>query len=154
MVVSAKLPRRELGLHPRRPLSILRVLQVHRALVELQVPVHCELGHACDGALTQFHHAGGREVGRAGWRRKYWVCWEGICRGMGQAVDRGERGWNPIRFGTYNIRNGQNGGLESVLRGVGQENVDVGVFQDTKLTEGIYTRKSDRYKVVATPAPI
>ena len=73
---------------------------------------------------------------------------------MGQAVDRGERGWNPIRFGTYNIRNGQNGGLESVLRGVGQENVDVGVFQDTKLTEGIYTRKSDRDKVVATPAPI
>ena len=68
MVVSAELPRRELGLHPRRPLSILRVLQVHRALVQLQVPVHCELGHACDGALTQFHHAlaGGRSVGLAG----------------------------------------------------------------------------------------
>ena len=32
--------------------------------------------------------------------------------------------------------------------------MDVGVFQDTKLTEGIYTRKSDGYKVVAMLAPI
>ena len=43
----------------------------------------------------------------------------------------------PIRFGKYNVRNTQNGGLESAWRGVGQENVDVGVFQETKLTEGI-----------------
>ena len=35
-----------------------------------------------------------------------------------------------------------------------QANVDVGLFQDTKLTEGIYTRKLSMYKVVATPAPI
>ena len=59
----------------------------------------------------------------------------------------------PIRFGTYNIRNGRNIGLESTLRGMVQENVDVGVFQDTKLTEGIYTWKFSGYKVVATLAP-
>ena len=31
----------------------------------------------------------------------------------------------------------QNGGLESVLRGMGQSNVDVGVFQEKKLTDDI-----------------
>ena len=31
-----------------------------------------------------------------------------------------------------------------------KSNVDVGVFQETKLTGGIYTRVSSRYKVVAT----
>ena len=40
------------------------------------------------------------------------------------------------------------------LRGVGKSNVDVGVFQETKLKDGIYTMISDRYKVFATPAPI
>ena len=35
---------------------------------------------------------------------------------------------------------------------MGQSNVDVGVFQETKLTDGIYTRGSDVYKVVATSA--
>ena len=43
----------------------------------------------------------------------------------------------PIRFGTYNIRNGRSGGLESALRGMGQANIDLGVFQDTKCTDGI-----------------
>ena len=32
--------------------------------------------------------------------------------------------------------------------------MDAGVFQDTKLTDGIYTRRSAGYKVVAMPAPI
>ena len=58
-----------------------------------------------------------------------------------------------IRFGTYNIRNGWNGGLESSLRGMSQANVDVGVFQDTKLTEGICSRFLAEYKVIATPEP-
>ena len=34
----------------------------------------------------------------------------------------------PIKFGTYNIRNGRNGGLESALRGMAQANIDLGVF--------------------------
>ena len=57
-----------------------------------------------------------------------------------------------ICFGTYNIRNEQNGGLESALWGMGQSNVDVGVFQETKLIDGIYTRELAGYKVVATSA--
>ena len=46
----------------------------------------------------------------------------------------------PIKFGTYNIRNGRNGGLESALRGMAQANIDLGVFQENKCTDGVYTR--------------
>ena len=47
----------------------------------------------------------------------------------------------PIRFGTYNIRNGRNGGMDSALRGMSQANMDLGIFQETKYTDGIYTRE-------------
>ena len=63
------------------------------------------------------------------------------------------RGAVLIRFGTYNIRNGRNGVLESVLRGVYQANMDLGIFQETKVADGIYTCGSARYGVVATNAP-
>ena len=59
----------------------------------------------------------------------------------------------PIKFGTYNIRNGRNGGLEAALRGMYQANIDLGVFQDTKCTDGVYTRTSAGYHVVTTEAP-
>ena len=59
----------------------------------------------------------------------------------------------PIRFGTYNIRNRRNGGLESSLRGMYQANMDLRIFQDTKCTDRIYTRESAGYRVVATDAP-
>ena len=59
----------------------------------------------------------------------------------------------PIRFGTYNIRNGRKGGLESALRGMSQANMDLGILQETKITNGVYTRGSDGYKVIATDAP-
>ena len=58
----------------------------------------------------------------------------------------------PIKFGTYNIGNGRNGGLESALRGMAKANIDLGVFQETKCTDGIYTRESTGYRVVATDA--
>ena len=59
----------------------------------------------------------------------------------------------PIRFGTYNIKNGRNGGLESALRGMSQANMDMGIFQKTKCTDGIYTRELAGYRVVAADAP-
>ena len=34
-----------------------------------------------------------------------------------------------------------------------QANTDLGIFQETKMTDGIYTRGSDGYSVVATDAP-
>ena len=59
----------------------------------------------------------------------------------------------PIRFGIYNIRNGRNGGLESELSGISQANMDLGIFQETKVTDGIYTCGSAGYSVVAVDAP-
>ena len=59
----------------------------------------------------------------------------------------------PIRFGTYNIRNGRKGGLEMALRGMSQANMDLGILQETKLTDGIYTRESAGYSVIATDTP-
>ena len=56
----------------------------------------------------------------------------------------------PIRFSTYNIRNGSNGGLESALRGVSQTNMDPGIFQETKVADGIYNCGSSGYSVLAT----
>ena len=47
-----------------------------------------------------------------------------------------------IRFYTYNIRNGRKGGLEAALRGMYQANMDLGILQETKLTDGIYTLRS------------
>ena len=57
-----------------------------------------------------------------------------------------------IRFGLYNICNGQNGGIESTLRVMSQVNVDLGVFQETKGTGGIYMRGSVGYWGTATEA--
>ena len=59
----------------------------------------------------------------------------------------------PIRFGTYNIKNGRNRGLESALQGMSQANMDLGIFQEKKCTDGVYTRESAGYCVVATDAP-
>ena len=44
----------------------------------------------------------------------------------------------PIRFGTYNIRNGRDRGLDSALRGMSQANMELGIFQETKITDGVY----------------
>ena len=60
----------------------------------------------------------------------------------------------PIRFGTYNICNDRNGGWESALRVMSQSNMDLGIFQETKFTDSIYTRGSAGYSIVPTDAPI
>ena len=47
------------------------------------------------------------------------------------------RGTVPIGLGTYNIRNGRNGGLELAIRGMSQSNMDLGIFQETKVADGV-----------------
>ena len=59
----------------------------------------------------------------------------------------------PIRFGTYNIRKGQKGGLEMALQGMSQTNMDLVILQEKKLTDGVYTRRSAGYSVIATDMP-
>ena len=62
------------------------------------------------------------------------------------------RGRDPIRFSTYNICKGRNGGLELALRGVSQDNMYLGIFQGKKLTNSMYTRGSSGYNVVTMDA--
>ena len=40
------------------------------------------------------------------------------------------------------------------MLGMSQVNLDLGIFQETKLMGGVYTRRLDRYSVVATDMPI
>jgi hypothetical protein len=54
---------------------------------------------------------------------------------------------------SYNIQSGCNGGLESALQAMKFMGVDCGVFLETKLTKGIYTRWSSGYNVRSTHAP-
>ena len=61
-------------------------------------------------------------------------------------------GSGSIAVASYNIRSGRSGGLESALRAMEAMGVDLGVFLETKLTGGIYTRFSSGYSVVASDA--
>jgi hypothetical protein len=57
-------------------------------------------------------------------------------------------GSRSIAVATYNIHSGQNGGLESTLRAMDGIGADLGILMETKVTDGIYTRKSSGYSVV------
>ena len=92
--------------------------------------------------------SGGGEEANGGGKEKGDLWWGAFKRTRGSTKEE-----VLIRFGTYNIRNGRNGGLESALRGMSQANMDMGIFQEMKCTDGIYTRKSAGYRVVATDAP-
>ena len=72
---------------------------------------------------------------------------------MCKHTERPTSGKVPIRFSTYTIRNGRKGGLEVALRGMSQANMDLGILQETKLTDRIYTRRSAGYSIVAMDAP-
>jgi hypothetical protein len=49
---------------------------------------------------------------------------------------REDGGVATIRIGTFNIRNGRSGNLESALRAMGKMNMDIVLFTETKLTGG------------------
>ena len=80
-----------------------------------------------------------------------------VCVGVRGVLRRGRGGRReavrPIRFGTYNICNGWNGGIESALKGIPQANVDLGVFQETKVTKWVYMREPSGYWVVVSNVP-
>jgi hypothetical protein len=67
---------------------------------------------------------------------------------LSQADDSGS-----IAVATYNICNGCNGGLESALQAMEAIDVVIGVFLESKVTGGIYTRSSIGYSVVASNTP-
>ena len=74
-----------------------------------------------------------------------------MCRISETSTRRGDR--TPISFGSYNIRNSRNGGVESALQDMSQSNLSLGVFQETKIMYGVYTRGSVGYSVVAIDTP-
>ena len=58
---------------------------------------------------------------------------------------------------TLNIRSERTGGLEAALealQALRQGNVDVGVLQETKLTDEIHMRQGEGYSVLTTAAEI
>ena len=75
-----------------------------------------------------------------------------MATGRGDRVEGGDKKQTLIRFRSYNIRNRQNDGLESALRGFAQDNMDIGVIHETKVIDRVYTSMSDGYIVVAMDA--
>ena len=74
--------------------------------------------------------------------------------------ERTREGWGVIRgmekivrFGTFNIRNVRNGGLESALLGLAQGRVYCGIIQEKKLANRVYMRKYSGFGVIAMAAP-
>ena len=60
---------------------------------------------------------------------------------------QGVRGSGKIRLAALNIRSGRTGGLETTPRALRQGKVDVGILQETKLTDGIHARNGEGYTV-------
>lgn len=63
-------------------------------------------------------------------------------------------GSSAIAIATYNIQSGRNSRPETALRAMEQMNVDLGLFTEAKLTDGIHTRYSSGYHVFATRARV
>ena len=101
-----------------------------------------------NGQGAETGESGGGEEANGGGKIKGARWWGAFKRTGGSTKEE-----VPIIFGTYNIRNGRNGGLESALWGMSQANMNLGIFQETKCTDGIYTRGSAGYRIVATDAP-
>ena len=72
---------------------------------------------------------------------------------MCQSTESLTRETAPIGFSTYTICNGRNGGLEPTLRGMSQANMGLGILQETKITDNIFTCRSAEYSIVALDKP-
>ena len=60
---------------------------------------------------------------------------------------------NIIRFRYYSIRNGSSAGINASLQGMYYANLDLGVFQETKVVNGFHTQKLVGYRVLLADAP-
>ena len=58
----------------------------------------------------------------------------------------------PISIATWNIQSGRNARLESALRALNKMDVDLAILTEAKLTNGIHTKYSSVYNVVASNA--
>ena len=76
-----------------------------------------------NGQGTETGESGRGEEANGGGKKKGDSWWGAFKRTRGSTKEE-----LPIRFGTYNIRNGRNGGLESAIRGMSKANMDLGIF--------------------------
>ena len=58
-----------------------------------------------------------------------------------------------VRFGAYNIQNSCNGILKSALCGIDQVKIDLGLLQDTNITDRVYARVYMVFCVVVLDSP-
>ena len=58
-----------------------------------------------------------------------------------------------ICFGSYNIRNGRNGGIELALLAMAQENMDLGVLYEMKIIGRFYTCFLSDYNMLVLETP-
>ena len=71
---------------------------------------------------------------------------------MYRSIGDSTRGRVSIRFGTYIFCYSRNIILGSALIWMSKANMDLGIFQETKLTNGLYTRGSAGYSIVTPDA--
>jgi hypothetical protein len=96
-----------------------------------------ESGRRCDGSRLvrlQKHRIDGL-LGKGG-DTPYLQAAMMISRSNDVDTRREDGGVATIRIGTFNIRNGRSGNLESALRAMGKMNMDIVLFTETKLTGG------------------
>ena len=95
---------------------------------------------------------------RAGRPEKKSIRQLGMLRGTKDPKRRGGRMGDVLekvtRFGSYIIRNVSNGGLQSALQGIAQANLDLWVFQDTKVTNIYHIQDSVGHCVLVSDTPI
>ena len=98
-----------------------------------------------DRGERRFRHERDQETGEEVCHRDKIHRWQGMCRSTGTYMSREERGElgyktrTPIRFRSYNIRNIQNGVILPEVWGVSPANLKLGILQETKITDGVYT---------------
>ena len=69
------------------------------------------------------------------------------------ASSRTEDSGTTFNVASWNIRSGRNGGLESACRALALMDTNIAFLSETKLTQGIYTRSSAGYSIIASDAP-
>ena len=88
-----------------------------------------------NGQGTAIGESEGNEEANGGGKRKG-NRWWGALKSTGGSTKKEV----PIRFGTYNIRNGRNRGMEPALWVMSQANMDLGIFQETKCIALLYSQ--------------
>ena len=73
---------------------------------------------------------------------------------MGNGRRKGRETLPTIIFGSYDTHNRRNVGLESALRGVMQENMEIGIYRETKVTGEKCTQEFEGHRFIEADVKI